>query len=383
MPDRVPAPVRGTRALSAFALGAFLLLGVLYAVLGPALPNFSERFGLKATGASLLLSVNAGGAFLGVLVAGFTSARLSARRRSAIGVGLLAAGCVGLATADSFALALAASGLLGLGFGLLDLTVNVWVSTGFGEQSASAINRLSATFGVGAVVAPLAVGAFGGDFRPLLVASGVLAALLLAVLAAMPREPAAVEGAADAAAPAGASHGTLAVFILLFVGYVAVESGVSGWEVTHLQALGASADAAARWTSLFWVCFAAGRVLAGTLAMRMPPDRLVCGSLLLSVGALALATVPGAAPVAYALAGLCLAPVFPTALVWLTRVWPGGAPPTLVFAGGFLGPMLFSPLVGVLLDSVGPVAIPASLLGVAVVDAGLALALAKVASRGR
>lgn len=366
-----------------FSVGAFLLLGVLYAILGPALPHLSARFALSATGASLLLSFNAAGALAGVLAAGLGSRRLGPRHRSLVATAVLAFGCTGLAWAPTYALALWAALLLGFGFGMLDLTVNVWLATAFGDRSAAALNRLSASFGVGAIVAPLAVGLWDGDFRPLLLGCGALAVVLAIALHTMPRDRRPPVAAPPPTGAAWRSRGILLGFILFFIAYVAVESGVSGWEVTHLQdALGMGTGLAAALSSLFWGCFAAGRLIAAPLASRMAPARLLIGCLALAAVSLALATT-AAAPVGYALAGLFLAPVFTTGLVWLTRVLPGGAPPTIVFAGGFLGPVLFSPLLGALRDALGPGAIPAALLGMALLNLALAIVLAQAVRRRR
>ncbi len=363
------------RRLAVLALGAFLLLGLLYPILGPALPQLSARFGLRATGASLLLSVNSAGAFIGVVTAGLLSARLAPERRALTATLILAAGCAALAVAPTFALALLAAALVGLGFGMLDLTMNVWVSTRYGERSAAVLNLLSAAFGVGAVLAPLAVGLSDGHVRVPLLSCAVLAAALLLPLLSMPR--AAVQAPAEPGLPAGGwrpSRVLLGGFVLLFLAYVAVEGGVGAWEVTHLrEALGLSTATAAQLSALFWVSFTAGRLISAPLALRLAPAALVTGALTLAALSLAAAALPGAAPAAYTLTGLFLAPVFTTALVWLTRVLPGGAAPTFVFAGSFLGPVVFSPLVGVTHDAFGPAAIPLTLLGITLLALALGL----------
>lgn len=361
------------RRLAAAGLGNFLLLGLLYPILGPALPTLSEQFHLSGKGASLLLSLNSAGAFAGVLLAGTLSRSWPPPRRAALALGLLAAGCLGLVLAPTFGLALAASGLLGLGFGVLDLTTNVWLSTAYGERSASMLNLLSASFGVGAVLAPLAVGLAGGDFHLPLLGCAALAALLLPLMFTL-------RGASGEAAPTatftGRSRALLLGFVGLFLTYVGVEGGVGAWEVTHLQGvLDLSTGGAASITALFWVSFTLGRVVSAALALRLEPARLVVLALLLAAASLALACVPAAAPVAYTLTGLFLAPVFTTGLVWLARTVPGGGATTLVFASAFLGPVLFSPVVGAFKDVYGPTAIPVTLLGVTLLCLAVALGL--------
>ena len=368
------------RQLAAISLSGFLLLGLLASVLGPALPRLSERYGLSATDSAWLLSLNSAGAFLGVVLAGLLSARLTAQHTSLIAAVLLGLGSLGLAFAPSYLLALIAALILGLGFGILDLSLNVWVSMGYGERSASMLNLLSASFGVGAVLAPLAVGLSGGLIVWPLLGCAALALMLVALLL---RLPPTVQPATQPKAPpiAGArprlvSSRLLVVFVLFFLAYVAAEGGVAAWEVTHLLGvLEITAGAAAQFSSLFWVAFTLGRLLSARLALRFAPEALITVSLTLAALSLALASVPAAAVLAYALTGLFLAPVFTTGLVWFSRVLPGSRGPTFVFAGAFLGPVMFSPIVGAMRDKVGPEGIPLALTAICLLTLGLVVLL--------
>ncbi|CAM3943429.1 MFS transporter [Deinococcus marmoris] len=359
------------RHLATIGLLGFFVLGLIYPILGPSLPRLGEQFGLRASGVAWLLSANSLGAFCGVILVGLLAGRQSPQVRSLTAAAVVAVGCLGLAFAPGFALALLAAATLGVGFGMLDLTLNVWISGSYGKRSAAMLNLLSASFGVGAVLAPLAVGLADGDFQlPLLVCGALAAALLLALLVLPTGTP--QVAASPAPASVKPSYLLLGGFILFFMAYVAVEGGVGAWEVTHLQAtLGLATSTAAQLSALFWISFTVGRLISAPLALRVPPARLVTAALLLAAGSLALAAVPSLAVLAYALTGLFLAPVFTTGLVWMTRVLPGSQAPTLVFAGAFLGPVLAAPMIGTLRDTFGPSAIPLSLLGITV----LALAL--------
>ena len=356
------------------ALGGFLLQGLIYPILGPALPTLSTQFHLKATGASALLSANSAGAVLGVVLAGVVLKRLRFQRQCLVAVCLIILGCLGLVTAPDFALTLMASALLGLGFGMLDLALNVWVSSSYGASSAAMLNLLSASFGVGAVLAPLFVGLSNGNFRLPLLGCASLAALVFVGLLFTPSKPQLQD---EVTVPGKArSHWVLAGFILLFLAYVTVEGGVGSWEVSHLRdTLGVNTATAAKISAWFWVSFTLGRLVSAPLALRVPPARLIPYALLLAALCLAAASIAPAAPVAYALTGLFLAPVFTTGLVWLTRAVPGGAAPTLVFAGAFVGPVLFSPVIGAARDAFGPSAIPLTLMAVALLALTIALGL--------
>jgi FHS family glucose/mannose:H+ symporter-like MFS transporter len=174
-------------------------------------------------------------------------------------------------------------------------------------------------------------------------------------------------------AAAGRLHfgGALLAFSLVYFLYGGLETASGGWIATHLLSVGAGTAAAAGVTSAFWAALAVGRVLAAPLSLRLAPGAFVAGSLALAMVALALAGVPSLAPLAYPLAGLGLAPVYPTALVWLSRrVGPETIP--VAVAASFLGGAAFPPLVGALISASGTVALPVTLL----VMSGLAVCLA-------
>ncbi len=73
----------------------------------------------------------------------------------------------------------------------------------------------------------------------------------------------------------------------------------------------------------------------------------VLGSVSLAVCALA----PAAAAVAYILTGLCIAPIFPTAIAWLSKLRPGDARATAWLypassVGGTIGPGAIGIVIG-------------------------------------
>ncbi len=163
----------------------------------------------------------------------------------------------------------------------------------------------------------------------------------------------------------------------MLLGYVAVEGGVAGWETTHLLATTDLTDGqAARAVALFWLGLTVGRLLATPLALRHHPSRLVVGSLVGAGLLLALAAHAPSAVVAYGLAGLFLAPVFPAVIAWHADRAPGGRGATLVFAVGLAGPLVTSPLIGAIAQGAGAATIPWVLAALALAAAGGALVLA-------
>src|SRR5829696_8843552 len=305
--------------------------------------------------------------------------RLASRTWLATGTGLLAAGAAAIAFAPAWPVVLAGAAGLGVGFGVIVVEINVLLAEGFGERAAAMLNLLGATFGAGAVAGPLILAATSGYRVPFCVG-----ALLAAGALALARDLPPTAPPPDVARPR-TSPALVAGFVAVVALYVGTESGIGGFEATSLLAGGTGAAAAAGWTAGYWAALTTGRLLAIPLALRVAPAVLAAGSLVAAAGGLALAHVPGVAPVAYTLTGLALGPVFPTVLAWLAVVVaPGSRTSTaMVFSAGQLGGIVLPVVIGRLVDASSPAVIPSAMLGVALCCLGAVLLLRRPAGRAR
>jgi len=145
------------------------------------------------------------------------------------------------------------------------------------------------------------------------------------------------------AAPGGRTGFLVVAFVCAFALYVAVEAGTAGWMTSHLESTGVHSRAAATFTSGFFLALAIGRALIIFMPGSVPETVIVlagCGVAVLTLGA---AASGGVAPWAYIVTGLVIAPIFPTAVVWLARSAQGDARATswiypAVAVGGIVGP---------------------------------------------
>lgn len=327
---------------------SFVVIGVLQALYGPAAPAMRERFGLSSGAVGLALSVHFVGALLGVLCTPRLR-RIGNRPFLAAALTTIAVGCAGFALAPAWPVALVAAFVAGVGFGWIDVGVNELFIESYaadGKNSTGALNLLHGNFGVGAVLAPLLVGVLPGRMYPW--AFALCALLSLAVLGT-------VKGVGGGPRPAAASRDVLraaagrmtALFAVFFVLHVGVESGIGGWETTHLVGLGWTAGPAAMATSTFWLAMTGVRFAIGPIARYLTAQRILLASVTLMLLGLLLALAGPAAPAGYVLAGLGVGPLFPTGLVWLTEKMPGaGGVTSYVIAGSMLGGILPSAIGG-------------------------------------
>ncbi|MEU1401054.1 MFS transporter [Streptomyces sp. NPDC005728] len=349
-----------TRPAAVASCGGFVLIGMLQALYGPAVPGLRAEFGLSPSGAGLGLSLHFTGGVAGVLVFNAVHSRISNRSLLAAGYVLMAVGGAGFALAPGWPMALAAAFLGGLGFGGIDYGLNQLFAVGFGDRSTAMLNVLNAHFGIGAVLGP-AVVAWAGpdDYAWGFGACAALAALLTLVGSRGVRTQASGNTSSASSRGALGLPRILLGFLALYILNVAVEAGVGGWEPTHLETVGHSAAVAASATSVYWLMMTAGRFLVVPLTLRYPPERILTVCAAGMTVCLLLALVEGAAPVAYAGVGLFIAPVFPTGLPWLNRALPqarrAGA---WVIAASLIGGVAAPPLLGAGIEASGIQAVP-------------------------
>ena len=350
----------------------FLLIGLLAASYGPLLEHLVRRFAITLPEAGSVFSAHFAGALIGVLVSMWAMERVSGRVAVWAALGCLAVGCAGVALAPTWPAFLAAVVVIGLGFGGLDLGLNQLVAHSEGSRRSALINALNSAYGFGSVAGPILISRLSQDHLTALYGSAAALAILLlaAVSGIRGRLPVLRRTSTrDEDAPRSRRWDVLVViFFVAFVLYVGVETGVGGWMPSHLEWIGLQSLDAASLTSGFWLALAIGRLLASLIPDSVPPRLVVISGS--AIGSLALfAALNGrAAPIAYVVTGLAIAPIFPTALVWLAKLRPGDSRATSwMFPATMVGGGVIPPAIGLAIGRFGIEWTPAVLSAVAVI----------------
>ncbi|WP_218009504.1 MFS transporter [Actinomadura kijaniata] len=342
------------------ACAAFVLIGALQALYGPAVSAFRADFGIGLGTAGLALGAHFVGGVAGVLVHAGLSRRFPARALLATALVIMAIGGAGVALAPRWPLALLAALVAGIGFGGIDYGLNDLFARAYTRRGPAMLNILNAHFGIGAVAGPFLVAALGPQRYPAIFLGFAVASLLLVpgLRGIRPGDGRTPTGTTAPGAMAR-SFALLAAFITVYVLNVGIEAGVGGWEPTHLETIGHSAASAASATSVYWLMLTVGRFLVVPLTLRWSDQTIVVGSCVGAAVCLALSAVPSIAAVAYAGVGLFIAPVFPTALPWLRRAVPGAqGAGAYVIAASMIGGVVVPPLVGGGIAWTGVAALP-------------------------
>jgi len=377
------APPSSQTAIFYLLCAGFVVNGIVISFIGPIIPMFEAKWGLNDSRAGLFLLVQFSGSFVGVLTSSALISRKGFKPAIILGLALLGLGFA-LLKATTFTLALAASGIYGLGYGFATPGTNLWAGETYRERRASALNILNLAWGAGAIfssvlakitvgtprVTPLlySVGAFGG----------VLAIALLRIPFATPShdEPPAMGAKADKVTGAGVT----AMLGILFFVYVGTEVGTSSWAPAHVQR--AAVWSSNTWTlapMFFFAGLVSGRGAAAAILLRLKEVTVAVAGLLVAatgesifLSAHSPALLFGSAFVA----GLGLASIFPILIAWLSK-WYGTRARKVggvMFALAALGSALVPPLVGVVSRYAGSLRI-----GLLVPLSGCALMLTVIA----
>jgi fucose permease len=173
-----------------------------------------------------------------------------------------------------------------------------------------------------------------------------------------------------------------AAFIVAFVFYVAIETGTGGWMTSHLESLRIASTTAATLTSAFWLALFVGRLVIALVPADLPERTVVLVAAALSTVCLLATSIPRAAPFAYLAAGVAMAPLYPTGIVWLAKLRPDDARTTAwLFPATGLGGIAGPAAIGLVVGAFGVGWVPAALAIVAAVMTVAFLGANRIAAR--
>jgi fucose permease len=239
--------------LSSTAYGAMFLPQAVLAVAAPLLgAGLSRRLGLKRV---YLLGLLADLVAMGLLL---TSQLVS--EIAPLAYGLL----------------LAATGSLGVGFGLTVPALNTYADAFFPQRADSAVLILNALLGLGTALAPVFVilfvqlGIWWG--LPLLVAALLLGLLLFSIR--LPLRLGTMDGAPPGRTVGAGRPARFWIYAAFAVLYGIVETTNGNWATLYMrQSLGATSILASLALTVFWATVTGGRVLFAAVERWMPQTR--------------------------------------------------------------------------------------------------------------
>jgi fucose permease len=340
-------------------------VGLVAAILGPALPSLAENTRSSIQAASLLLAFRPLGYMAGTLFAG---RHLDRKPAHPMLVGALLATAIAMALtplAASLAFLLALVLMMGLADGMLDVGCNTLLPWVYGDRVGPYFNGMHFMFGIGALSAPLLVAASLGQSGKASLAFWAIALAILPLALALKRLPSPQKQELPAGDSAPLDFKIAALFVAVFFAYGGSEAAMGGWLFSYASASKlASQQQAAYLTSTFWACLTLGRLAGIALALRLAPQRLLAVDAvgaLLSLG-LILARQDSAAALwaGTAAAGLMMSSFFPTLIAYASARLARGAKlsgemVSLFFVGSSSGAIFLPWAIGQGFERLGPV----------------------------
>jgi hypothetical protein len=288
---------------------AFVGLGMSGALPPAMLPVLGAQLGVPPGALSLVVSTMFAGLCLGVVLTAVSGAAVAPGRMVALGAAGQATGLVALALAGTAGAAAGGALLLGVGFGITEVSVMA-LARRAEVVAGRLLSQLTAVLAVTSAATPVAfaLAAAAGNWRPAFLAAAVVQGCAAGGVLATARAAAASKRAGwwTASRPRRAH---LAVFA-----YVGAEALIAAWAARLASSALDLGDAgAAATTAGFWVALALGRMgTARVLRTAVGAPRLLHGALAVSAGAfLTAAALTGYPRLLAVVIGLvCAGPVY-------------------------------------------------------------------------
>lgn len=357
-------------------LGAVLAaLGAVVAAVGPLLPVLARATGADVADAGLVISALFGGMLCAQALSALAMNRAGARLVASGALLLCAAGCWGMSAATSLAALFVAGAVMGVGYGLASIAINLVASRLVESRPGFVINICNTCYGAGAVAGPLVVSAFlrsGSEARLVFAGAAVALVGLLPLAGLVP----VARSSATASVREPLPRLALALTALVMSLGGGIEAGFAGWLATYAErTLTYSAAGAAVLTSQYWACYLAGRIAVTIASVRLPPEPLLHVTVtVLVIASLALSlSGPAAATATWAtwLVGAAVGPIYPLVFGVLTRRFASRATDAAatVATAGSVGATVLPWVMGLSLPLAGG-------RGLAITTAALAVGLA-------
>jgi fucose permease len=336
------------------AILAIFVYGMIAAMLGTILPDLSDRFKLTPSQNGTIATAQA----LGLMIASLAVGPLLDTQGDKIGL-ILGLVCIAvslflLPRAKSYGNIVFLMFLLGVGGGIVVTGANALANGAAGQHGATVLNLVNLFFGLGGLMTPfISANLFNRNWVRLCYTVAALTIVTIVVQVAAPM-PAPTGGSGFVLTQAAPILGKPLLFLLgllLFL-YVSCEVGVWNWLARHLIAQGIPESRALNILSLgFALGLLLGRVAVSPILINVSALRvLLAASVAMAVTTYLMLQTnkPGAAAALVFVAGVAMAPVFPTTLAIAGKSFPSlpGTAIGFVITCGWAGLAVSSRIIG-------------------------------------
>ena len=133
---------------------AYIAGGILSILPGPTLSLLARNTHVSTAIIGWIFTVGGGGFALGVLLTGVLARKIDPRTILMAGLLLMAIGAIIYPVTSQFSVLLICGFCKGVGFGALDVSINILMTLAFHDSLGESFNSLHSSYGIGALVAP-------------------------------------------------------------------------------------------------------------------------------------------------------------------------------------------------------------------------------------
>jgi MFS family permease len=325
----------------------YLVFGFSENIKGPAIPRMQTEFAINELQIGLLLSLNSFGFLLACSFTGVFSAKFGIKLVSLLAFGSMVLSGVFIYFSSNYFVFSLSYFFMYLGNGMLEIALAILAARIFTENTGFMMNLSHFFYGLSSTAAPImATGLmgmhiFGSELgwrgMYFLMLSLCIIPMLPAILSKFPKDKVTV---ADRI-PFKVFVKDPAVWLIILIlslGVIA-ELSMAGWLVNFLEkSYHWSSAASSIMLSVFFLCFMLGRLLLGIITDKIGfMTSLIIFSALAGIATI-LATIIGSSAVwLFALAGVGIAPIYPTVMALLAKRYQNGIDTAISFTVTLMG----------------------------------------------
>ena len=368
--DHRAVPKLNRRLLFYTLFLAYICAGIISVLPGASLLLLAENTHVSLAIAGSSFTLTALGFIIGVLIAGLFSTKLNSKYILMAGVGLMSLAGVITPVTHSFSVLLITQLIKGVGFGLIDVSINTIITLAFHDTLGETLNNVHSSYGIGALSGPLLLSLSLQMLNEALWAYLVgavagLVVIFLLIRQTVPEIP--IQNDKQRQQQPSLSRNVfrqplLWLMALQIALYVGAELGFGSWIVTVLsQSAAISLALAAPAATAFFLGLTIGRLLGGQVLRRglLSENQLLYVSILGGyVSGILVAIFPGQIVVSFgasALVGLFYGPLFPGIMAMASRQFVNniGIVSSVMLVSTGAAAMVLPALMGILIPIIG------------------------------
>nr|WP_328701021.1 MFS transporter [Aquibacillus kalidii] len=344
--------------------GGFLMFGISENIKGPALPEIQADFKVNEATLGIMLALNSLGFLLACSFTSFLINKIGIKITSVLMFGSMALSGYFIYLSSSFLWLSGAYFFLNIGNGMLEISLAILAARVFTKNTGTMLNLSHFFYGFGSTIAPIIAASMMGwhvfnmelGWRGMFLAILIFALIPLipALSANYPKEESQEE---DRISIRQLLRDPIAWLIVASLSFgVISELGMASWLVNYLvKVYDWTLEDASGLLSLFFLLFMLARLLLGPIT-----DKFGYTISVITFSALAgvcsiLAIITGEKSVLlFAIAGIGIAPVYPTVMALLAKRYPKGTDTAITFTVTSIGivGVIGNLLIGYIIDIV-------------------------------